>query len=61
MYRVIRYDDEEKSTLRGLFNTHTEAEGWIKEHTSWDCRPRCGDYSDWYDPASGFSFKIIDY
>ena len=43
-----------------LFQEHSAAEKWIQERASWDCRPNGGDYSEWYDPKSGTTYKIVD-
>jgi len=43
-----------------LFVNFEDAERWVEKASSWDCRPQGGDYSEWYDPRSGTTYKIVD-
>ena len=43
-----------------LFVGFEDAERWVEKASSWDCRPQGGYYSEWYDPRSGTTYKIVD-
>lgn len=42
-----------------MFETQDEAIDYIKDNSSWDCRPSGGSMDTWYDPASGLTYKIV--
>jgi hypothetical protein len=42
-----------------MFETQDEAIDYIKDNSSWDCRPSGGSMDTWYDPASGLIYKIV--
>jgi len=42
-----------------IFETMEEAIDYIKDNSSWDCRPSGGSMDEWYDPASGLMHKIV--
>jgi hypothetical protein len=42
-----------------IFETHDESIDYIKDNSSWDCRPTGGSVDEWYDPGSGLTYKIV--
>lgn len=42
-----------------VFETMDEAIDYIKDNSSWDCRPSGGSMDTWYDAGSGLTYKIV--
>ena len=42
-----------------IFETMDEAIDYIKDNSSWDCRPSGGSTNEWYDAGSGWTYKIV--
>lgn len=42
-----------------IFETHDKALAYVKDNSSWDCRPSGGSIEEWYDAASGQTYKIV--
>ena len=55
-FYTVLVDNEQVSFV---FETMDEAIDWIKEGSSWDCRPHCGRMDEWYDAGRGRTYKIV--
>jgi len=55
-FYTVLVDNEQVSFV---FETMDEAIDWIKEGSSWDCRPHAGHVDEWYDAGSGRTYKIV--
>lgn len=54
-FYIILINDKPTSFM---FQTFDEAVEHIQKDGSWDCRPNGGRMDEWYDPASGYNYKI---
>ena len=55
-FYTVLVDNEQVSFV---FETRDEAIDWIKEGSSWDCRPSGGSMDEWYDAGRGRTYKIV--
>jgi len=55
-FYTVLVDNEQVSFV---FETMDEAIDWIKDRSSWDCRPSGGSTNEWYDAGSGLTYKIV--
>ena len=55
--KPYRHDYWEHSTH--IFETHDKALAYVKDNSSWDCRPSGGSIEEWYGAASGQTYKIV--
>lgn len=55
-FYTVLVDNEQVSFV---FETMDEAIDWIKEGSSWDCRPHGGSVDEWYDAGRGRTYKIV--
>lgn len=55
-FTVLINDEQDISCL---FHSFEDAVKNIQNRSSWDCRPSGGRDDEWYDPASGLTYKIV--
>lgn len=56
-YIVLLNND--RSDTSCVFENFDEAEEWIRDVATWDCRPSGGSNDQWYDAGSGITYHII--